>query len=334
MSNNNPAAPGKLRFEYFLVQVQSILDKANAAENPALVCYEANMRTPFFMLQGLSRLYEKMHNSKSFGKMRKQFKIVEDKLGVIDYYDAFHKDFSTTPEAIINYFQIQKEKHLSELNQLLKKKAWTGVGNKRINKINFKLKKADWLPEAEDTEAIVKRYRKDIAGIVKDIRNNKINFDNVEQDVHELRREIRWLSIYAQALRGLVQLKSNEVVPDGLQPYQTPEVLNSPFNKMPEAGAHTTRILADAPNFYTLSWLISELGMLKDYGLRIMAVKEAIMATPGKSNEKQATEEAMKLIGEGQLSIQEVLARAKQISDEFFSNKVLEGLLVEEEKGA
>ena len=42
-----------------------------------------------FMLEGLAKLYAEIHNKKKFTKLKVHFKLVEDALGAIDYYDAF-----------------------------------------------------------------------------------------------------------------------------------------------------------------------------------------------------------------------------------------------------
>ena len=86
---------GKSDFLKFLNQIQDILEKAGSSENPALDIYEANIRTPFFMLEGLSRLYNKIFSHSAFNWCKKTFKSMEDKLGAIDYYDGFYKEFST-----------------------------------------------------------------------------------------------------------------------------------------------------------------------------------------------------------------------------------------------
>jgi hypothetical protein len=58
---NNYIPIGLSRFLYFLEKIKNILEKAESAENPALVAYTEDIRTPLFMLEALSRLYKKIH---------------------------------------------------------------------------------------------------------------------------------------------------------------------------------------------------------------------------------------------------------------------------------
>jgi len=327
---NEETPTGLVRFTHYLQQLQPMLQTANAAENPALELHQLNARTPLFMLEALTRLYEKIHNKKIFGKLKVHFKLLEDMLGAVDHYDAIYKELAGTkkiPAAIKKYLQTKTNEKLAALNEVLVGEGWTGGDNKRMDKITAKLKKADWLNEEEDAGAIKKLYAKSIAGIVEDIATNEINFDNVEEDVHELRRELRWLSIYPQCFQGLFQLKPNSKPTAAQKKYLTKEITGSAFNKMPVKGTLKNTITLHANNFYALSWMIAELGKLKDNGLKIEALTEAILATT-KSQEKQALAQAYKISDPGQLSMAEILSLAKKESELFFKEKMLGGLMV------
>ncbi|MBK7883739.1 MAG: hypothetical protein IPJ81_08025 [Chitinophagaceae bacterium] len=54
-----------------------------------------------------------MHNKKRFTKLKEKFKLLEDSLGAIEYYDAFiiecGKNKNITP-GILNYPEAQKRK--------------------------------------------------------------------------------------------------------------------------------------------------------------------------------------------------------------------------------
>ena len=138
---------GQARFDYFLNKLQELLDKSSKQKNPALWLYQNNARTPLFMLEGLAKLYAGLHNKKKFSKLKDQFKLLEDALGAIDYYDAFAKEFllnKNIPATITNYLQAQSREKIQRLNETLKEKEWISAGNIRIAKIRKKLAKADW----------------------------------------------------------------------------------------------------------------------------------------------------------------------------------------------
>lgn len=321
---------GLARFDYFLNKLQDLLDKSSKQKNPALWLYQNNARTPLFMLEGLAKLYAGLHNKKKFSKLKDQFKLLEDALGAIDYYDAFAKEFAKNkkiPASIKNYIQAQSREKLQSLNETLKEKEWISAGNIRIAKIRKKLAKADWQKEREETESINSFYILAIKKILNFINQKDFHFENVEADIHELRRDIRWLSIYPQCLRGCIQLSKAKSSPRYLDKYLTKEITGSPYNIMPDAGDSKHFLVFNKNRFYALSWLIAELGKLKDNGLRVVVIEEALLQTT-KTTDKDAAKKAYQLLGNKQLKIQQLLDKAEAICKTYFKEKNLESLLI------
>jgi hypothetical protein len=321
---------GSARFEFFLTQLQTLLTKSAKQKNPALWLYQNNVRTPLFMLEGLAKMYSSIHNKNKFAKLKEHFKLLEDVLGAIDYYDSFAKEFSKNkniPAPVTNYLQAQVREKIQSLNELLTEKEWMGENADRIKKIQKKLEEADWLKEEKEVEAIKDFYGEAIYEIVKFTAKTKFHFDNVEADVHELRRKLRWLSIYPQAFRGCIQFSKSKTAAKHLSKYLTKEIITSPYNKMPDAGDAAYFLLLDKNYFYSLSWLIAELGKLKDSGLKIVAIKEALQQTGG-LGEEEAFKKAYQLLDKKQPKLQQLLDDAEKICKIYFSEHNLEHLVM------
>lgn len=321
---------GTARFDFFLRQLQTLLSQSAKQKNPALWLYQKNVRTPLFMLEGLAKMYTGIHNKKKFTKLKEHFKLLEDILGAIDYYDSFAKAFSKNkkmPAAIINYLQAQTREKIQSMNELLVEKNWLGDTADRIKKIQKKLSEADWLQEEEELKAINDFYGEAIYEIVEFATETKFHFDNVEADVHELRRKLRWLSIYPQALRGCIQLSKTKNTNKHLSKYLTKEIINSPFNKMPDGGNCKHFLLLEQNHFFALSWTIAELGKLKDDGLATIAVKEALLQT-STTTEASAYKKACELTGNKQNHLQQLLDNAEKICKTFFTEHNLEHLVI------
>ena len=321
---------GQARFEYFLFQFEELLTKASKQKNPGLWIYQNNARTPLFMLEGLAKLYSGIHNKKKFEKLKAHFKLLEDTIGQIDYYDAFAKEFLANkkiPASITNYLQAQSREKIQSLNEILAEKEWIGADNFRIKKIRKKLSKTDWKDEKDDIKSIQEFYVNAINKILEFINEKDFHFTNVENDVHEFRRMLRWLSIYPQALRGCIQLgKTKATAPKFLSKYLTKAITTSPYNAMPDAGDQQYFLLFDQKRFFALSWLIAELGNLKDNGLKVEVIKEAILQT-SKTSEKEALAKAYKLAGAGQKTIPQILSAAGKLCNTFCKEKNLENLI-------
>ncbi len=321
---------GLIRFNFFLDQLQVLLTRASKQKNPALWLYQNNARTPLFMLEGLAKLYAGIHDKKKFAKIKEHFKLLEDVLGAIDYYDAFAKEFTKNkhiPGTVTGYLQAQTREKIQSLNEMLKENGWLGDDNKRMSKIRKKLDKADWLKEKDEMEKIAAFYGSSIATITAFAGKSNFHFKNVEADVHELRRKLRWLSIYPQALRGCIQLSKGKAQPKYLAKYLTKEIITSPFNIIPDAGDDQYILLLEKNYFYALSWMIAALGKLKDNGLRVIVIKEALQQTAVISD-GAAFKKAYAFTGTGQPHIRQLLDDADALCKTYFKENNLQKLLL------
>ncbi len=322
--------PGLSRFNYFFNQLQPILTTAAKQKNPALWLYRNNARTPLFMLEALSKMYAGFHNKKKFTKIKEHFKLLEDALGAIDYYDMTAKDLVNNkkiPAPLITYLQAQSREKIQSLNEMLTENDWLLPENNRITKIQKKLIEADWLNEEDEVKLMAEFYGESIYNLIEDTQNTNYHFVNMEAEVHELRRKLRWLCIYPQAVRGAIQLEKNKTALKHLTKYRTKEITTSPFNKMPDAAGANHVLLLEQHYLFALSWLIEELGKLKDNGLHIIAVKEALLQT-STITEEEALQKTYQMLGKQQPKLNELLDKAGNISKVFFKEQNLEHLVM------
>ncbi|MEO8771812.1 MAG: hypothetical protein ABI402_17075 [Ferruginibacter sp.] len=320
---------GIKRFEFYLVKLEVLLLKSSEDKNPALWLYTNGARTPLFMLESLAKLYSYLHNRKRFEKIKLQFKFLEDTLGAIDYYDGFAKEFVNNPAiptGVTEYLHAQTREKIQRLNDLLIENKWIGDRANRIEKIRKKLYDTDWLEPKEELKAIFNFYKTSISNIKEFITAAGDNFTEIESQVHTLRRKLRWLSIYPQSLQGIVQLNTSGVTRDTLLKYLTPEIVNSPFNKMPEAGDNSYFLLLEKNYFLALSWMIAELGKLKDNGLRVLVITEALQQTEGLSR-LDALNKAYDILGGDKDALQKILANANAIIKTYLEEKNLDKLI-------
>ncbi len=320
---------GKSRFLYFLEKVESILTQAASSDDAGRFIYAQDMRTPLFMLEGLSRIYKKIHTKGKIKKINKVFKDIEDFLGDIDYYDGFHKEFAADkniPELISVYAKEKTDDKIKKFNKHLKKEKWIGKHKKRIKKIYKILDDIEWFDEKNDTVAVLEVYQNEIEKIIKKYKSRTNEFTDIEKDVHELRRKLRWLSIYPQALRGMMELKTDGEPPEFLKKYLTPEIINSPYNKMPDGSALENHILLNQNYYYGLSWMIAELGKLKDRGLRIELLEKSIAKVY--KAKKNVSQLAYSISDDNQATILQILDEAQSISNAFFEEDILEHIVV------
>ncbi len=325
---------GLSRFNFYLQQVREMMEKALNEKDPAMWLFTNNARTPIFMLEALSRLYAGLHNRKQFDKLRNRFKLIEDTLGQIDYYNsltvALTPNKKISPECM-DHLKRRMEESASVLNKTLIKEGWISNNQKRISKITRRLEKSGWLKSEKEVVKIAEFYKEAIDSITGFVTKSKYLFDNMEKDVHELRRRLRWLSIYPQAMQGVFQFDSSSPAPAYIDKYMTPEITGSPFNKLPPPGANTSFVILNKKYFFALSWMIAKLGELKDEGLLITGLAESIKHN-SQCSENEAVKKAYAMSGEKRDRLQQILDEAETLTRTYFREKNLKRLLVRTEK--
>ncbi|MFA9212455.1 MAG: hypothetical protein ACEQSR_01225 [Candidatus Methylacidiphilales bacterium] len=322
---NKHNSEGFNRFQLHLSTLNQILEAAQLTNEPALVVYKSAARQSLFYLQALARIYKGIHNKKRFEKMRLSFKAFEDQLGKVDYYDGFIKLFSknkAVPKAVLENLNKHFELELSNLSALLASNNWLNTENGKIESLKKELATADWKSPNDDKRHIANSFIKQIEEIEYLFEMGILNFKDLEHGVHEFRRQLRWISIYAQALNGFIQLKMVENVHPALNVYLTKQVLESNFNKMPEVAANSNPIFFQSANFYALSWFIAESGKLKDEGLTTVCLETMLMETG--TSQPEAQKLALKILVKTSRTPKQVKEEMEVLADTFmYDAKVL-----------
>lgn len=318
-------------FNPFLVysnQLQALLTKASTQTNPTLWLYQNDARTPLFMLEALTRLHAKTYKEKLFIKWQKRFKLLEDELGALDYFVAFNSEFKSNkkiPKEIKTYYTEQAYAIEDRLNIRLHSKKWF---EGKLLKFNVKISDYSVLDHQEYIDDLKSVIEKEIISIKDFALKCNYSFTQLEEEVHEMRRKLRWISIYAKALNGLIQLKTSPKKPKYTIDYLTKDVLKSPYNTLPKKPQTNAIIEFDSNSFYALSWMIKELGMLKDNGLRVESLTLAL-ETIDKTTKLVAEKKALTLLQEKNDVEARILKYASEIIFSFITkDKVLDTLVI------
>lgn len=317
--------PIQTLFNQRLDALQSMLLAARLQDNPALWLYQNNARTPLFYLEAMCRVLAIYGKKKTFAKWTKRFKVLEDGLGAVDYVDVLHKELShnsAVPAAVNQQLIEQRQLSLLKLNGALFEGDWFSDTDSRIDKI--RAKKVDWPADAQLVDGLTQLCRDKIAQITVQLDSPIVDIEN---DLHELRRDIRWLSIYPQAFAGYVQLTPEvKTVGTKFDKYLTDKIIHSPFNQLPFNESIAAPLQLKRVNFYAMSWVIDALGVLKDQGLRLDALTHSLHLTAQIAPEA-AQLQAMAILGKQQASIEEIISAATVVTTQIKKDEVLSGLI-------
>lgn len=316
-------------FLFYSAQLQDLLKRASSQKNPALWLYKNNARTILFMLESLTRLHDDAFDEKLFGKWNKRFKKLEDLFGEIDQFATLENELKLNKKItkeIVKYFSVNTSNYLDKCNRRLIEKEWF---SDKLKSFDYKLSEFDVEYNQGYLDDLKYSMIDEVESILKFVKQSNYHFTKIEEEIHELRRKLRWLSIYAQSLNGLIQLKTSSKKNKFQINYFTKDVLKSPYNIVPERPKNTAIIEFDHDSFFALSWMIKELGSLKDKGLKVQKLSDAIFISEELTRE-QASEKALKLLGLDMKTQENILKQASELVETFVvKDKILEKLIIE-----
>jgi hypothetical protein len=317
------------RTDPFYISTHQLIKKLQASKkdkDPKVWLYKNDLRTEAFMLESLFRLYEKGLDHPDFRSGHKLIKKLEDALGQIDFYDVFYKEFKKNKKInkeTESYILRKKEKAFAKLEKVLHKRGGLEgrIGQQyafvKSQRIKFNAS------EIKKIEAAIEREIKDILEFVK---TSKCDFKYLEEEVHELRRKLRWISMYGHSLGGIIKLQDPGKKEKWEKKYLSKKITGLAFNKLP-VKKFPSHILFDKNKFYALSWLINELGDLKDKGLRLELLSKVISKTQ-EVDHKEAIKKAQQEVN-SKINETDVLKQASVICNAFFNkDKILEDFII------
>ncbi|MES2566302.1 MAG: hypothetical protein V4565_05515 [Bacteroidota bacterium] len=315
-------------FLFYSTKLEQLFAKAAKKDDPAMWLYKNDVRTILFMLEALTRLHNKAFDEKVFDKWNRRFKKLEDLFGEIDNHYSLREEFKVNKkisDQVVKYFSVHVTNCVERCNRRLKEKDWL---NHKLDSFNDKLIEFSVEYNQEYMNQLKLAIIEEVDAIVDFVQKLDYKFTKLEEHIHEIRRKLRWISIYAQSLQGLIQLKKSTERKKTIINYFTKEVMKSSFNKLPSKRKNTTVIEFDADSFYALSWLIDELGELKDEGLKVHALRDAIFISE-ELTEGSAKDKAAALLGFKKTIDTNILKRASAtIKTVISEDKILDRLII------
>jgi hypothetical protein len=270
------------RYEHHLSNFQKKLDDAfkNTKKNPMFSLghnlYLNDGRTPLFQMQGLARIEKKAGKNKKKAELwLSHAKELEDALGKYDYWMAMIENNKRWkfPAQIDRYFHSQAAYALGILEERMIKLGWiekdyhgTRLSEEGLRQFKKSLKKADWYGASKEQRKLLELYRDEAMEIHDKIIKKELDLNHVEFGIHEFRRNVRWLGIYASALLGKVRLdKSTGKEP--MKKFVNTKRSSIKHNQLPVNQSQESPVLFLPGGFYAMSDLIARIGDIKDPGL-------------------------------------------------------------------
>lgn len=279
------------------------------------------------MAESLLRLLTKTLEGSALKTTLRYVKELEDGLGRVDDYDHLSLLFSSNKKIEkmqLLYFLHKKEKELAKLN-------------KKVSSRSFYLKTYERLARTKEFDFNTKEFIKKLNGRIKKEITNCLDFylryplvfTELEGQIHEIRRKLRWITIYAQSLDGLVVLVSTKKEYAWQKKFVTSVELHSPYTKVPVKKNLANYIRFNKQAFFAFSHVVNQLGSIKDKALEIELLKKSILKTRNMSDE-QAEKLALKQLS-AKKNMEELFKEAHSLLREFFVKHRIHELLIIED---
>jgi hypothetical protein len=312
----------QLPLRHYAGELVTLFQKSITARDPAVFLYKNNARTTLFMTESLARLLKALDGGPKMGKALKALKKPEDILGEADYYDNCHRQFSKNKKVShvqLAYFEKKRDSAFAKLNKKLRKKDYYQEPFNQLAAMSIDFNDNKLITGIENQ---IRKELRESAGL---FAKYPLKFTEFESQVHELRRKLRWVSIYSQSLGGIIVLKTAKTPEPWQKDFQSKKSLDSDFNKVPLKKGLAKYIYFNRNAFYALNYTIARLGVIKDKALAIEALASSIKKT-GLADESY-TETALKQLGVAYTE-KDLLQEAHRLLEKFFiSFKIHEKLL-------
>ena len=302
----------------------SLSKEAAKKEDPTLHFFKQNARNNFFDLEAAFRIFRKTHSKEVAEPLHEIYKSAEDSLGKYDFISSSSSKIASDTklsEAIREKIIHQEKKARIELKQFLYKEKWLPDATENVSKQAEQMKDILATDSEDFRYEYIKFLSKNISKIDAEYRKGELDPHLLEEGIHEIRRKIRWISIYAKISGGIIQTQKNEKVNSEYKKYLTEEIISSPFIKLPLCPEGVEPITIRFENFAALSWMIQALGELKDEGLNYenqTHLHGEEKSTENKKNDSKNSPDTLARITE----------EALKICDEFFiKNNILTRLV-------
>ena len=289
-----------------------------------------DLRRHVFLLEGIGKIYQRRYDqAANAGASAKR---LEDALGGLSATRtnlAYAQQVKAPPPVLAVLVKAEKDAK-RELKGLLIEQ-WMPNKHGRIPAL------ADMLEQLADTKwqgyAEDKKYlRGELVRRLAKVADTDFDMGQLETGIHELRRQLRWFPIYAEASNGLIQLDEQKNPVAAYQPLLKLKLATSKYVDLPDDAREVDAIRISKSLYTAVIQLTLDLGGIKDAGEPVEALFAAYLDSKQASNHADARAQVFKLIGSDRID-HDVHDGARKLYAEMKDNKLVEKLAEQVKKG-
>lgn len=264
-------------FERVLVHAAKIDAVMRSEKDPDKlvdVAMSKDIRRQVFLLEGIAKLYTEIHG-KPAERVHIVAKRLEDHLG---HYSMTKSNFEMAgkvgadPKAIA-VLKTDMENSRAALKNVIAED-WTVDAKGRLPAMRDVVEdwgEAKWGNSEKDLAAV----KGELSRRLSKIESTPYDMNELEDGIHELRRDLRWFPIYAESLNGLFQLDDKQNPIAAYKDMLAHPIASSKYVNLPNADREKNPIELPKSVYCALMQLTLDLGTLKDAGEPIHFIRDA-----------------------------------------------------------
>lgn len=254
-----------------VLQTVAAVDSAlrtHASSPDALVdaMMATDLRKTLFTLESQLRLYAPLLG-KDVKTSLEQVKALEDGLGAWGLRRDLLKavDGKPVPPAVLKAMKEDERSARAAVKDLVA--GWLPNDQKRgqvpvLNKLVDAMEEATWPSYKEDKAYL----RKAVGTHITEMLAEPLDLNNMQEGIHELRRQARWVPLFMLSSGGAFQLDEARNPVASLKGLLTSPEAQSPFARMPAADRERDPITVSKSLYLANSRFVAQLGDVKDRG--------------------------------------------------------------------
>lgn len=279
-----PGTAQLARFAPWMKTLDQLLRSDTSPQKVADRLLESQARVAAFNLQALGKLYS--DEDKLFDRLRSEFKNLEDAIGEFDKWRKIYEKYveklqesGHSPAEVkekSDPYRKKAEQARRDFTKMLVDDRWvvpagSDDGTSRLRAIWKSLQKdVQWLDYMKDRELMLGVLAKQL----KKVDQTEFDFSRLEEGdgLHEFRRELRWFTIEARVLNGMLQFRPNPnacPIDRFAALVHDKNLTSGKYSTLPSSATEISPCLVSQCLFLAVVKMVEDVGELKDKAERI-----------------------------------------------------------------
>lgn len=240
-----------------------------------------DLRGTIFRIEGLTKLYGAKDEA-LITELHTTFKAIEDAIGAVTLQDALiAKSQEIGAPELVAFFTEKRTAAKLALAQALSEEGFLKNPVRAVNALIREISDADWKGPKKDRKFFVREMREFVEKLEAKIEKRKFDSAEIEEGLHELRRQLRWILVFVQAFEGTTAYGKETELKPAVRAWldemtaANPKLHENKFLQFPPSLAPEPVVIPQL-QYAMISEIVQTIGKLKDGSESRIYITEAL----------------------------------------------------------